>query len=66
MDSSCMNLEDESMCKSAYDEETGLPCAWCKSGAVKDDCLPSNLAKSLPPGVFDCSSRAYDLSLIHI
>lgn len=48
------------MCKSAYDEETGLPCAWCKSGAVKDDCLPSDLAKSLPPGVFDCSSRAYD------
>ncbi|CAE7287739.1 unnamed protein product [Symbiodinium sp. KB8] len=48
VDSPCLDLANATACHADS-------CAWCKAGAVPSRCLPWDMAKKLPPGVFECS-----------
>mmetsp|Transcript_1969 Transcript_1969/g.2664 ORF Transcript_1969/g.2664 Transcript_1969/m.2664 type:complete len:595 (-) Transcript_1969:175-1959(-) len=54
-DSSCMTISEEDQCQGSVDEDN-VPCVWCKCSAIPSECLSAEQAKSVPAGVFDCST----------
>jgi len=54
-DSKCLSITDEDSCNTSKDDE-GLSCVWCKCSAVPSECLNTEQAKNVPPGVFECAT----------
>jgi len=55
--SSCNQVSDANSCHKALDED-GKSCVWCKCQAIPSECLSSEQASQVPPGVFDCETSS--------
>ena len=56
--SDCHDLP-KSSCTSSQDVD-GESCWWCEAGAIPSACYSESQARSLPPGVFECSGPEGD------